>query len=58
MLNKTQKKAVLKRIIKEMKKDPSLDFDEVIQLYEDTVLFLKEVRAAVVLHMTIPEPDD
>ena len=41
-----------------MKRDPSLDFDEVIQLYEDTVLFLKDVRAAVVLHMTIPEPED
>ena len=58
MLNKTQKKVVLKGIIRAMKKDPSLDFDDVIQLYEDTVLFLKEVRFAVVLHMTIPEPED
>ena len=58
MLNKTQKKALLKSILTAMKRNPDLQFDDVIRLCEDSVLFLKEVRFTVLMHMTIPEPEE
>jgi hypothetical protein len=55
MLTSKKKKIVLKSVIKILQGDLDIDFDDIIQEYEDIVLFLKEVRATVLLHMTIPE---
>ena len=58
MLTSKKKKIVLKSVIKMLQSDHDIDFDDIIQEYEDIVLFLKEVRFTVLLHMTIPEPED
>ena len=58
MLTSKKKKIVARSVIKILQDDPNIDFDDIIQEYEDIVLFLKEVRFTVLLHMTIPELKD
>ena len=58
MLTSKKKKIVARSVIKILQDDPNIDFDDIIQEYEDIVLFLKEVRFTVLLHMTIPELED
>ena len=58
MLTSKKKRIALKSVIKILQSDSDIDFDDIIQEYEDIVLFLKEVRFTVVMHMTMPEPED
>jgi hypothetical protein len=58
MLTSKKKKIVLKSVIKILQSDSDIDFDDIIQEYEDIVLFLKEVRITVLLHMSELTPRD
>ena len=58
MLTSKKKKIVLKSVIKILQSDSDIDFDDIIQEYEDIVLLLKEVRITVLLHMSELTPRD